>query len=112
AAAPTPTLWSREALLVDLGRTASVSRVTFELSEAAWVARPWVEVSPDGRTWTAVPGSASLADATLSRMRDPRHALGDPACTAPGTWASERRPGGSGSRHGRSASGWAHGRGQ
>jgi hypothetical protein len=77
AAAPVPTLWSRDALLVDLGRTTTVDRVTFELSEAPWVARPWLEVSTDGRAWTSVEATASLADATYSLMRDPRHGPGE-----------------------------------
>ncbi len=72
-----PTLWTREGVLVDLGDVQPLSRVSFELSDGAWIARPNLEVSTDGRSWETRPSTASLADATLSSMRDPRHARGE-----------------------------------
>ena len=54
-----------------------IGRVAFELSDAPWVARPAVEASKDGVTWDPVDATASLADATLSLYRDPRHARGE-----------------------------------
>jgi hypothetical protein len=82
AATPAPTLWARDGVLLALGTVAEVRRVTFELSDAPWIARPWVEVSADGRSWTGVQAEASLADATLSLMRDPRHGAGELRFTA------------------------------
>ena len=38
---------------------------------------PAVEVSLDGTTWEPVEATASLADATLSLYRDPRHGRGE-----------------------------------
>jgi hypothetical protein len=76
------TLWTRDGLLLDLGTVAEVRRVTFEVSEAPWVPQPWLEVSADGRSWAAVKAEASLADATLSLMRDPRHGAGELRFTA------------------------------
>ena len=40
-------------------------------------ARPSVEASLDGLAWEPVEASASLADATLSLYRDPRHGRGE-----------------------------------
>jgi len=72
-----PALWTPEGVELDLGRSTPVSRVSFELSDASWISRPGLEVSADGRSWQAWPASASLADATLSSMRDPRHVRGE-----------------------------------
>ena len=73
AAAPEqPTRWSEEAIVVDLGAARTVRRIVFEPDERPWVASPDVKVSADGRTWTPAAAQASLADATLSLMRDPR----------------------------------------
>ena len=47
------------------------------LSTAIRIAEPGVSLSDDGRTWAAVPGRASLADATLSLYRDPRRGRGE-----------------------------------
>jgi hypothetical protein len=74
---PAPTLWSGEGILVDLGEVRPVERVVFEVSDADWIARPRVSVSVDKQAWTPVEATASLADATLSLMRDPRHGLGE-----------------------------------
>jgi hypothetical protein len=74
---PAPTLWSAEGLLLDLGEARLVERVAFEVSDADWVARPRVAVSLDHQSWTDVEATASLADATLSLMRDPRHGRGE-----------------------------------
>jgi hypothetical protein len=71
-----PTLWSPEGTALDLGTARTVSGVAFEVSDAPWVARPRVTLSVDGRQWQAVSATASLAEATLSLYRDPRHGLG------------------------------------
>jgi len=38
---------------------------------------PAVAVSSDGVSWTPVAARASLADATMSLLRDPRHGVGE-----------------------------------
>lgn len=77
AAPARPTRWTAGGALIDLGGVETVSRVTFETSEAPWVAAPRLEVSRDGRHWRAVAASASLADATLALYRDPRRGCGE-----------------------------------
>jgi hypothetical protein len=77
-----PTLWSADAITLDLGEPRPVERVAFEVSEADWIARPRVAVSLDNQTWTEVEATASLADATLSLMKDPRHGHGEVRFTA------------------------------
>ena len=72
-----PTLWSSAGITLDLGEPRSVERVAFEVSEADWIARPRVSVSLDNQAWTEVEATASLADATLSLMKDPRHGQGE-----------------------------------
>jgi len=72
-----PTLWSAEGITLDLGDARPVDRVAFETSEADWIARPRVAVSIDKQTWTEVEARASLADATLSLVKDPRHGQGE-----------------------------------
>jgi hypothetical protein len=72
-----PTLWDRDGAEVDLGQVLTVDCVAFELDDRPWRARPALQVSLDGRTWSDVEGEASLADATLSLCADPRHALGE-----------------------------------
>lgn len=74
---PVATLWTSEGLLLTLEETRAVGRVAFELSDEAWVSRPRVEVSTDGESWEPVEAQASLADATLSLYRQPRHARGE-----------------------------------
>jgi hypothetical protein len=74
---PMATLWTTDGVLVDLGEVTPVSRVSFGLADGPWIALPRLEVSPDGRVWEATPATASLADATLSAMREPRHARGE-----------------------------------
>jgi len=74
---PAPTVWSAEAVIVDLGEPRPVERVVFEVGDADWIARPRVAVSPEGQTWADVEATASLADATLSLMSDPRHGRGE-----------------------------------
>jgi hypothetical protein len=71
------TLWTATSLCLTLPAPRVVSRVAFELSDAPWVARPAVEVSRDGLTFEPVEARASLADATLSLYRDPRHGRGE-----------------------------------
>lgn len=61
---------------MDLGVEREVSGLGFELSEAPWVEEPEVQISADGRTWTAIPARASLAEATLALYADPRHGRG------------------------------------
>jgi hypothetical protein len=75
-APPAPTLWSEGAATLDLGEAQPVARVTFELDDRPWVDRPTVEASLDGRAWTPIAATASLADATLALYRDPRHGRG------------------------------------
>jgi hypothetical protein len=72
-----PTLWSVDGVTLDLGESRPVERVVFEASDADWVARPRLAVSVDKQAWTEVEATASLADATLSLMRDPRHGRGE-----------------------------------
>jgi len=72
-----PSVWSSEGVTIDLGEPRAVGRVAFELSDADWEARPRVAVSTDGQTWTEVDATASLADATRSLMKDPRHGRGE-----------------------------------
>jgi F5/8 type C domain-containing protein len=72
-----PSVWSSEGITIDLGEPRVVGRVAFELSDADWIERPRVAVSTDKQTWTEVDATASLADATLSLMRDPRHGRGE-----------------------------------
>jgi hypothetical protein len=79
AAPPAATLWTRDGVIVDAGEVRELRRVTFEPDERAWVSAPAVSISADGRVWAAVAARASLADATLSLMRDPRHGLGEVA---------------------------------
>lgn len=71
------TLWTRDSVVLDLGREQTVGRVVFEISDSPWLERPRVELSQDGRVWTAVDAFASLADAAFALTRDPRHASGD-----------------------------------
>ena len=73
---PLPTRWSDAGLVVDLGAPRRVSGLVFEPGEGPWVARPRLQSSRDGQTWEDVEATASLADATLSLYRDPRHGRG------------------------------------
>jgi hypothetical protein len=74
---PGPTLWGPGGATLDLGAPRDVGRVSFELGDGAWKARPTLSVSLDGVSWTRVAGEASLADAVLSLTRDPRGARGE-----------------------------------
>jgi hypothetical protein len=74
---PVATSWRPEGALLDLGEARLVSRVAFEPSDEAWVGHPQVLVSTDGTSFRAVPAEASLADAALSLLRDPRHGRGE-----------------------------------
>jgi hypothetical protein len=74
---PVPALWTRDGILLDLGSARELRRVVFEVSDAPWVRRPEVGLSADGSSWTEVRGWASLGDAVLSLMRDPRGAKGE-----------------------------------
>jgi hypothetical protein len=77
AGEPVATRWTPSGLVLTLAGPRTIDRVAFELSDAAWVARPSVEASLDGGTWDPVEATASLADATLSLYRDPRRARGE-----------------------------------
>ncbi len=74
---PVATRWTPNGTFLELGAPRRVDRVVFELSNAPWVAAPRVEASTDGVEWETVETRASLADATLSLYRDPRHARGE-----------------------------------
>jgi hypothetical protein len=76
AGTPAATLWTGEGASLDLGEVKRVSRLTFEMDDRPWIARPLVAVSVDGVAWEAVDAAASLADATLDLMHDPRHGRG------------------------------------
>jgi hypothetical protein len=77
AGEPVGTRWSPAGLLLTLPEPRRVGRVAFELSDAPWLTHPSVEVSLDGVAWEPLDATASLADATLSLYRDPRHARGE-----------------------------------
>jgi hypothetical protein len=70
-------LWTTTGVIADLGAPRAVESVVFEVSDAPWVDTPVVDVSTDGVSWTPVVAQASLADATLSLLRDPRHGVGE-----------------------------------
>ncbi len=70
------TLWTHSGPTLDLGRPRRVDGIVFELDDREWKAHPRIEASLDGRVWQAVEARASLADATLSLYRDPRHGRG------------------------------------
>ena len=74
---PVPTVWSDRFVTADLGSPRPAESVVFEVSDAPWVDAPPVEVSIDGLTWTPVAARASLGDATLALLRDPRHGEGE-----------------------------------
>jgi hypothetical protein len=73
AGEPAPTRWTATGALVDLGAPRRVSGIVFELDRGSWPDRPRVQSSRDGQAWDDVEAALSLADATLSLYRDPRH---------------------------------------
>ena len=73
---PVPTRWTAGHAIVDLGETRSVSTIIFPVGDGPWPDRVRVEVSHDGEVWEGVEANASLADATLSVYRNPRHGRG------------------------------------
>ena len=73
---PVTTRWTARHAVADLGEIRPVSAVVFEVGDGPWPARPRVQVSLDGESWEEVEATASLADATLSLYRDPRHGRG------------------------------------
>jgi hypothetical protein len=77
AAEAASTRWTTGGLVLAFPEPRTIGRVVFELSDAPWVASPSVEASLDGLAWEPVEASASLADATLSLYRDPRHGRGE-----------------------------------
>jgi hypothetical protein len=76
AGTPQATLWTPDGIIVDTGRSSPIEGVVFVPSEAPWIEAPRVESSDDCAAWTALPASASLADATLSLIQDPRQGKG------------------------------------
>jgi hypothetical protein len=74
---PSPTLWTTDAVLVNLGEPRPASRVLFELDDRPWLDRPAMSTSIDGLNWTELEARASLADAALALYRDPRHGRGE-----------------------------------
>jgi hypothetical protein len=72
-----PTLWEVRGCTLDLGEPAPLRRLIFEVSDEPWVARPRLAFSMDGIAWQEATGRASLADAALSLIADPRHGLGE-----------------------------------
>jgi hypothetical protein len=74
---PVPTRYSSGGILLAIPLGRQVGRVAFELSDEPWLAQPSVAASLDGVAWEPVAARASLADATLSLYRDPRHARGE-----------------------------------
>jgi hypothetical protein len=76
AGTPVPTRWTRHHATLDLGETRPVSRIIFTVGDGPWPSRVRVQSSLDGETWETVDATASLADATLSLYRDPRHGRG------------------------------------
>jgi hypothetical protein len=77
AGQPFPTRWTAMGPIVDMGTARPAQSVVFELSDEPWVEAPMVVVSTDGETWTAVAAHASLADATLALLADPRRGRGE-----------------------------------
>jgi hypothetical protein len=77
AGEPVASLWSQAGVTLTLGAPRRVSRVAFELSDAPWLSEPVVAASLDGVGFEPVAARASLADATLSLYRNPRHARGE-----------------------------------
>jgi hypothetical protein len=73
---PAATLWTEQGAVIDLGRPRRVSGVVFELDDREWRMHPLIQSSADGLDWRPLEARASLADATLSLYRDPRHARG------------------------------------
>jgi len=77
AAEPVATRFTAAGIELELGEPRRAGRIAFELSDAAWLAEPRLEASLDGERFEPVAARASLADATLSLYRDPRHARGE-----------------------------------
>jgi hypothetical protein len=78
-----PTRWTADGIVLDLGAETVVHAVAFEVGDGPWVGRPDVWASRDGREWWQVDATASLPDAVLSLMKDPRHGAAEVAF--PGT---------------------------
>jgi hypothetical protein len=74
---PVPTRYSSGGIVLTIPEGRRVGRVAFELSNDPWLAQPSVAASLDGVAWDPVAARASLADATLSLYRDPRHGRGE-----------------------------------
>ena len=72
-----PVVWRGDGPILDLGEVTRLEAIAFEIGDGAWIERPHLSFSADGRRWEAVLGTASLADAVLSLCRDPRHGQGE-----------------------------------
>ncbi len=68
---------TRGGLTADLGAPRELAAVVFPLGEGSWCARPRVRLSLEGARWADAAGAASLADATLTLMNQPRDGKGD-----------------------------------
>jgi hypothetical protein len=73
---PVATVWQSEGIVLDLAETRMVDEVVFVADERPWLERPSVEASLDGRTFTPLEARASLGDAVVSLMTDPRGGRG------------------------------------
>ncbi len=74
---PVATRWTSEGAVIDLPTPRPMAGITFDPADAPWIDAPRVSVSDDGVMWRDVPATASLADATLSLMADPRRGRGE-----------------------------------
>jgi hypothetical protein len=70
-------IWGHRGGMLDLGEPRAVERIAFEIDDGPWLDRPRLFFSLDGARWEREETRASLADATLSLMRDPRRGLGE-----------------------------------
>src|SRR5262249_45840853 len=74
---PTATRWTEQAIVLDFAEPRRVAAISFEISDEPWISSPRVEASDDGAAWRPVAAQASLADAVVSLIADPRHGRGE-----------------------------------
>jgi hypothetical protein len=83
---PVASRFTAHGVVLALGEARRVGAVVFPLADGPWVASPLAWASDDGRTWSRVDASASLADAAMSLYASPRGGHGEvrlaPAVTA------------------------------
>jgi hypothetical protein len=70
-----PTVWTSAGVIADLGRAPRRVRRVRDVGRALGGGARGRGLD-DGVSWTPVAARASLADATLSLLRDPRHGVG------------------------------------